>query len=105
MQYCLKCTKSNIIFFPAQFGFHGLPNRPYSSMSGGYLSTQGHLVGDHLAAGYDPLGLDNSASYLGMEAGPGGLRDTAISGGFGDPGHGDLDGRASLLASHRFVGG
>jgi len=53
------------------FGFHGLPNRPYSSMSGGYLSTQGHLVGDHLAAGYDPLGLDNSASYLGMEAGPG----------------------------------
>ena len=70
-------------------------------MSGGYLSTQGHLVGDHLAAGYDPLGLDNSASYLGME--PGGLRDTAISGGFGD--HGDLDGRASLLASHRFVGG
>ena len=87
--------------FSFQFGFHGLPNRPYSSMSGGYLSTQGHLVGDHLAAGYDPLGLDNSASYLGME--PGGLRDTAISGGFGD--HGDLDGRASLLASHRFVGG
>merc|ERR1719438_615019 len=55
-----------------EFGLHGLPNRPYSSMSGGYLSTQGHLVGDHLAAGYDPLGLDNSASYLGMEAGPGG---------------------------------
>ena len=74
-------------------------------MSGGYLSTQGHLVGDHLASGYDPLGLDNSASYLGMETGPGGLRDTAIAGGFGDPGHGDLDGRASLLASHRFVGG
>ena len=99
-----KCKSFNISSF--QFGFHGLPNRPYSSMSGGYLSTQGHLVGDHLAAGYDPLGLDNSASYLGMEAGPGGLRDTAISGGFGDQaGHGDLDGRASLLASHRFVGG
>ena len=95
----MKSLSSSIC--PVQFGFHGLPNRPYSSMSGGYLSTQGHLVGDHLAAGYDPLGLDNSASYLGME--PGGLRDTAISGGFGD--HGDLDGRASLLASHRFVGG
>ena len=87
---------------PSQFGFHGLPNRPYSSMSGGYLSTGGHLVGDHLAQGYDPLGLYNSQSYL-ASMDSGGLRDTAIAGGFGD--HGDMDGRASLLASHRFVGG
>ena len=60
------------------------------------------MVGDNLA--HDPFGLDNSQSYLGMDATV--LRDTAIPG-YGHMGPGDMDqeARARLLASHpRFVG-
>ena len=73
-----------------------MPNRPYSSMSGGY-------GGGHDPLAHDPLGLDNSQSYLGVEGGGGGmgsvLRDTAISGYDNDDSN-----RARFLASHRFVG-
>ena len=79
-----------------QHGFPGLPGRPYSSMSGGYIGPGPHHHSD-------PFGLDNSQSYLGMD---GGLQDTAI--GQAHPGalYGDMEGdaaRARLLASHRFV--
>merc|ERR1711892_197138 len=55
-----------------------MPNRPYSSMSEGY-------GGGHDPLAHDPLGMDNSQSYLGVEGGSGMgmgsvLRDTAISG-------------------------
>jgi len=69
-----------------------MPNRPYSSMSGGY-------GGGHDPLAHDPLGLDNSQSYLGVEGGGGGmgsvLRDTAISGYDNDDSN-----RARFLASH-----
>merc|ERR550532_1588274 len=69
-------------------GFPGLPHRPYSSMSGGYLGGSGGL--DPLA--HDPFGLDNSQSYLGVDNV---LRDTAISGY-----DSEQEARARLLASH-----
>ena len=48
----------------------------------------------------DPLGLDNSQSYLGSgEQGGGGWRDTAIPGGYDS----EESNRARFLASHRFV--
>ena len=77
-----------------QVGYAGsMPNRPYSSMSGGYGGGQDPLA-------HDPLGLDNSQSYLGAEGGGMGsvLRDTAISGYDNDDSN-----RARILASHRFV--
>ena len=87
-----------ILFF--QIGaYSSLPGRPYSSMSGGYTGGPDPLSSD-------PLGLDNSQSYLG--AGDGGmsgsyLRDTAISG-YGTDGTDDSN-RARFLASRRFVSG
>jgi len=72
-------------------GYAGsMPNRPYSSMSGGYGGGQDPLA-------HDPLGLDNSQSYLGAEGGGMGsvLRDTAISGYDNDDSN-----RARILASH-----
>ena len=74
-----------------------MPNRPYSSMSGGY-------GGGHDPLAHDPLGLDNSQSYLGVEGGGGMgmesvLRDMAISGYDNDDSN-----RARFLASQRFVG-
>merc|ERR1719317_1145458 len=68
-----------------------MPNRPYSSMSGGYGGGPRPLA-------HDPLGLDNSQSYLGVEGGGGMgsvLRDTAISGYDNDDSN-----RARFLASH-----
>ena len=80
-----------------QVGYSSMPNRPYSSMSGGY-------GGGHDPLAHDPLGLDNSQSYLGVDGGGGMgmgsvLRDTAISGYENDDSN-----RARFLASHRFVG-
>ena len=72
---------------------------PYSSMSGGF-------GGGYDPLAHDPLGLDNSQSYLGVEGGGGMglgmgsvLRDTAISGYDNDDSN-----RARFLASQRFVG-
>ena len=78
----------NVIFF--QIGaYSSLPGRPYSSMSGGFT---GGL--DPLAT--DPLGLDNSQSYLGE--GSNMLRDSGYGGNDSDDSN-----RARFLASHRFV--
>ena len=77
--------------------YSSLPGRPYSSMSGGFT---GGL--DPLAS--DPLGLDNSQSYLGVSDSHGSsgvLRDTAIQG-YGGTDSDDTN-RARFLASHRFV--
>ena len=78
----------NVAFF--QIGaYSSLPGRPYSSMSGGFT---GGL--DPLAT--DPLGLDNSQSYLGE--GSTMLRDSGYGGNDSDDSN-----RARFLASHRFV--
>ena len=78
----------NVVFF--QIGaYSSLPGRPYSSMSGGFT---GGL--DPLAT--DPLGLDNSQSYLGEGASM--LRDSGYGGNDSDDSN-----RARFLASHRFV--
>ena len=69
--------------------YSSLPGRPYSSMSGGFT---GGL--DPLAT--DPLGLDNSQSYLGE--GSSMLRDSGYGGNDSDDSN-----RARFLASHRFV--
>jgi hypothetical protein len=89
-------------YFPLmQIGaYSSLPGRPYSSMSGGFT---GGL--DPLAT--DPLGLDNSQSYLGVTDGghygsSGLLRDSA-----GMHGYSGVDSeesnRSRFLASHRCV--
>jgi len=66
--------------------YSSLPGRPYSSMSGGFT---GGL--DPLAT--DPLGLDNSQSYLGEGASM--LRDSGYGGNDSDDSN-----RARFLASH-----
>ena len=78
-----------ISFFFQIGGYSSLPGRPYSSMSGGFT---GGL--DPLAT--DPLGLDNSQSYLGE--GSSMLRDSGYGGNDSDDSN-----RARFLASHRFV--